>query len=81
MKKFAKSVLEKIIQDVYQAKTLQEGQKIMFDFIEGTKIEERDKQKMLNELEQIPNLTKLWVYITNAMFRFEGLSVNSYKEK
>lgn len=76
MKHF-KSVLEEIIQDIYKAKNLEEGQLIMKKLIESTKIKDEDKKKMVNEVNNQPSLTKLQFYATNCMFKFEGLSVNS----
>jgi hypothetical protein len=76
--KHAQSILVPIIKDVYAAKTLEEGKKLMKDLVGSKKIKEQDKKKMLYEIEKIQSLTKLQFYATNAFLRFEGLSVNTY---
>ncbi len=76
MKHF-KSVLEEVIQDIYQAKNLEEGQLIMKKLVEKVKIKEEDKKKMVKEIDGQPTLVRLQFYATNALFKYEGLSVNS----
>ncbi len=78
MKKI-ESVLEKVIVEIFQAKTLEEGKTKMKECIEGTKIKETDKQKMLREVENIQSLIKLQFYATNAMFRYSGLGIGDRK--
>ncbi len=77
MNKHLNSVLTQIIKNVYQVKTLEEGQKLMKEFVESTKIKQIDKSKMLYEINNQPNLLKLQFYATNAMFKFEGLGVGT----
>jgi hypothetical protein len=72
------SVLEKVIQDVYQSKTLEEAQNIMILFIESTKVKEIDKRKMLIEVKNSKSLTRLQFYATNSLFKFEGLGVGEF---
>lgn len=73
-----KSVLEPIIKDVYQAKTLEEGQTVMKKLVDSTKIKDEDKKKMLREINSCPTLVKLQFYATNALFKFEGLGVGEF---
>jgi hypothetical protein len=82
MKKFA-SILEPILKDIYQCKTLEEGKVKMKELIESTKIKDIDKKKMLIEIEGCQTLIKLQFYATNACFKYEALSVNSvvYRSK
>lgn len=76
MKPQPTSVLEQCIQGIYQSRTLEEGKVLMKELIESTNIKSTDKNKMLNELENISTLARLQFYATNAMFKFEGLGVN-----
>lgn len=72
-----KSVLEPLIQDVYQAKNLEEGKEKMKTLINNTKIKALDKQKMLYTIDNdITNLTKLQFYATNCMFKYIGLGIS-----
>lgn len=82
MKKFT-SVLEPILRDIYQCKTLEEGKEKMKQLIELTKIKQEDKKKMLIDIEGCQTLIKLQFYATNATFKYEQLSVNSvaYRKK
>lgn len=80
MKKI-ESVLEKVIVEIYQSKTLDEGKTKMKELLESTNIKETDKQKMINELDKIQSLVKLQFYATNALFKYEGLGVGDRKSK
>jgi len=72
-----KSIIEEVISEVYKTQSLEVGKKLMKDLISQTKIKEQDKNKMLREVDNCQSLVKLQFYATNAMFKFEGLSVNS----
>ncbi len=76
MKK-VESVLEKCIQDVYQASSLEDGKEKMKKVLDECKIKETDKKKMLMEVEKIANLSRLQFYATNCLFKYEGLGVGS----
>jgi len=66
------STLNVIIQDVYAAKTLDEGREIIRNHLLASQINERDKQKMLLEIDRQPTLEALWQYISNALLKYEG---------
>lgn len=71
-----KSILEEVIQKVYQSKTADEAKSYLIPCIRDCKIKETDKQKMLYELGRLNSLRKIQFYATNAMFKFEGLGVS-----
>ena len=70
------SVLEQCIQKVYASKTVDEGKDHMIAVLDQVKIKPTDKQKMIHEIKNITQLSRLQFYATNAMFKFEGLGVN-----
>lgn len=77
-----KSILEQVIKDLYQAQTIDEGKKIMLGVVEKSNIKQEDKTRMKNEVLSIVSLTKLQFYVTNCMFKYEGLGVNNnFKSK
>lgn len=79
MKKFiSKSILEDISTPVFQAKTLQEAQTLITDYVNTRQIDKDDKESILSSTSECKTLAKLQSYICNSLLRFEGLSVNSY---
>lgn len=71
-----KSVLNQVIQDIYASKTANEAKQHFVGLLEASNIKKEDKVKMLDEVEKMNSLIKIQTYATNAMFKFEGLSVN-----
>lgn len=74
--KHYESTLATITQEVYSAKTAQEAKTIMINYLETTNV--KDKKKMIWDVSQLNNLTRVLTYFTNSLLRFEGLSVNTY---
>tara|TARA_R110000868_G_scaffold147485_1_gene368984 strand:+ start:1617 stop:1853 length:237 start_codon:yes stop_codon:yes gene_type:complete len=74
--KHYESTLATITTDVYAAKTAQEAKTIMINYLETTNV--KDKKKMIWDVSQLNNLTRVLTYFTNSLLRFEGLSVNTY---
>jgi hypothetical protein len=70
------STLTKIAEQVFTAKTCDEAKKIALDYLNESKINEEDRVKMIEEIQQKKELVKLQMYIANALLKFEGLSVN-----
>ena len=67
------STLNVIIQDVYAAKTLEEGREIARNHLLMSQINEKDKQNMLLEIDRQSTLEALWQYLSNALLKYEGL--------
>lgn len=75
-KKEIKSVISRIITDLYSARTVDEAKELFTTFVDATNIKESDKQKMLEEVSKMTTLRKIQMYATNAMFKYEGLGIN-----
>ncbi len=73
------STLNVVIQEVYLCKDAEQAKKILLDHLETSKIDKLDKKKMELDIKALNHINAVYKYATNAMFRFEGLSVNSYK--
>lgn len=71
-KKVKVSVLNKVVQKVFKAKTVDEARNVMRECLEASKINNDDKQTMLDEIEQITTLEKIHQYIVNAILAYEG---------
>jgi hypothetical protein len=71
-----KSTLTKIAEQVFTAKTCDDAKKIALDYLSESKINEEDRVKMIEEIQQKKDLVKLQMYIANALLKFEGLSIN-----
>lgn len=53
-------------------KTVDEARNLMRECLESSKINDEDKQIMLDEIEQITSLEKIHQYIANAILAYEG---------
>lgn len=71
-KKKKVSVLNKVVQKVFKAKTVNDAQNLIRKCLEDSKINDEDKQTMLGELERITTLEKIHRYVTNAILAYEG---------
>jgi len=75
--KFLKSILEQVIQKVYQSKTADEARNHMLELLNDSGIKETDRNRMIQELDRLQTLKQIQFYATNAMFKFEGLGVGN----
>ena len=77
--KHYESTLTNITEQVYSAKTAQEAKSAILTHLESTNV--KDKKKMIWDVSQLNSLVRIQSYFTNALLRFEGLSVNSYAKQ
>jgi len=66
------SVLNRVSQKVFTAKTVDEARDLMKECLESSKINDENKQTMLDEIEKITTLNKIHQYIANAILAYEG---------
>lgn len=66
------SILNRVVQEVFKANTVNEARSLMQRCLESSKINDEDKQTMLDEIEQITTLEKMHQYIANAILAYEG---------
>ena len=66
------SVLRAVVQKVFSAKTLDEARELMRKCLESSKVNAKDKQTMLDEIERIKTLGGIYRYIANAILAYEG---------
>ena len=82
MKADIKSSLEKVISEVWAEPNFVKAKKIILDYLNDSKIKEEDKKKMALEIEfNVRDKTRLDFYLTNALLKYEGMSVNNRKVK
>jgi hypothetical protein len=74
------SVINRCIQNVYSAPSLDQAKFHMNEMLDQCKIKREMRSKMRIEIGEIKSLNKLQFYATNAMLKFEGLGVGSYKD-
>ena len=72
MKKNKVSVLNRVVQEVFKAKTVDDARDLMKGCLESSKINDENKQTMLDEIEKIKTLDKIHQYIANAILAYEG---------
>ena len=79
MKLELKSSLEKIIKEVWAETNFPKAKQMMLDFLNESKIKEEDKKKMALEIEfNIRSKPRLDYYLTNALLKYEGMSLNPF---
>ena len=71
-----KSVITQRITEIYSADNLATAKELFRDLLNDSNIKGIDKEKMLVELEKITTLRQVQFYVTNAMFKFEGLGID-----
>jgi hypothetical protein len=71
------SDLRAIVQQVYKARTLEEGEKIILEFLQGPtcQVRQDEKVRMTLRASQCSSLLKLQTYLTNSLLRYEGMRV------
>jgi hypothetical protein len=71
------SALRAIVQQIYVAKTLEEGAKIAVDFLKSPTcpIRASENHIMLQRVNGCPTLVKLQFFLTNSLLRYEGMRV------
>lgn len=73
------SILESISTQVFQSKTLQDGQQTMLKCLEEHHIKEEDKQSLIRGCMDCKSLTRLQQYLCNALLKYEGMSLSKVK--
>lgn len=64
--------MNKVVRDVWMAHTVDKARDIIRDCITASKINNENKQKMLDEIEKITQLCEMYKYVTNAILAYEG---------
>ena len=69
-------ITDTFLQDnIWSNPSLEDAKNKFAELIRSTKINAKDKLKMLNEIAKIPSKERLDMYAVNAKFKFEGLGV------
>lgn len=71
-----KSVFEQISEEVFKMKNLEEAKTFVIVFIKSKKINEKNKQTILLELNCSKNLIDFQKYICNSLLKYEGMGMN-----
>lgn len=67
------STLTSITEQVWSAKTAQEAKTVIIGYLETTNV--KDKKKMIWDVSQLNNLTRIQFYFANSLLKFEGMGV------
>lgn len=70
-----KSIFEQISEEVFKMRDLNEAKKFVTEFVQNKNINDKDKQSIINEVNNAKNLVRFQTYICNALLKFEGLGV------
>ena len=71
------STLDKIAEQVFEAKTCTDAKQIVIDYLNESQIKESDRLKMITEVTNMKHLHKVQLYIANALLKYEGLGVGT----
>ena len=79
------SILDKVIQQIYDADTFDKAKSIFINTVNSSKINPDDKYKMLSNIQDIESkyssekarLDAIKIYATNSMFYKKGMSTRS----
>lgn len=79
------SILDKVIQQIYDADTFDKAKSIFINTVNSSKINPDDKYKMLSNIQDIESkyssekarLDAIKIYATNSMFEKKGMSARS----
>ena len=66
------STLASIASLVWEAQTVQQAKDTLTEHLRSTNVKDRDK--MIQDIEQLKTLTAVHRYTANALLKFEGLS-------
>ena len=66
------STLASIASLVWEAETVQQAKDTLTEHLRSTNVKDRDK--MIQDIEQLKTLTAVHRYTANALLKFEGLS-------
>ena len=79
------SILDKVLQQIYDADTFDKAKNIFANAINSSKINPNSKRKMLSNIQDIESkyssekarLDAIKIYATNSMFEKKGMSTRS----
>ena len=80
MKITIKSTLADIAPQVYQAVNYESARAIITEHLKESHIKNEDKKKMLDGVEKLNNLRQIQTYFSNALLKYEGMSLTNNKE-
>lgn len=66
------STLASIASLVWEAETVDQARTVLIEHLSSTKV--KDKDKMIQDIEQLKSLEAVHRYTANALLKFEGLS-------
>ena len=72
--KHYESTLAKIADQVFRSTDLNETKALIVSHLESTRV--KDKDKMISDISQLTNLTRVKFCFTNMLLAFEGMRVN-----
>jgi hypothetical protein len=75
-----KSIFEQISADVFAATNLQQTKTFIKTFINEKKINDKDKQLILKNVDACKTLPRLQMYVCNSLLQFEGMGLDQLEK-
>lgn len=70
-----KGILDKAMNDIYTATTLDECKALALNLVHQSKINDRDRNTMVRNINNSNTLIKLQTYLTNSYFVFNKMGL------
>ena len=71
-----KSIFEQIAQPIFKINDVVKAKQFVAEFVVEKNINDKDKQLILNNIQNCKNITAVHRYICNSLLKYEGMSVN-----
>jgi len=77
MKITIKSKLEGASEQIFHAANWQVAKELLLEYVKESEISDKDKRKMLDDVNRLTNLIKIQQYFCNSLLKYEGLSTKT----
>jgi hypothetical protein len=70
------STLTNVCSEIWGMNDVNLAKETLINYVNGTKVKDEDKKRMINDVSIITSKMKLDRYVANALLKYEGLGVN-----
>ena len=76
-----KSIFEQISHQVFTMKNAVEAKQFITEFVNDKKINDIDKNNIIENVNACQNIVKIQSYICNSLLKYEGMGMNKLGDK
>lgn len=70
------SIFEQIAEQVNSIKDLAQGRQSLIEFVQKTKVNDKDKKLIVYNISEAKNIYALQKYVYNSLLKYEGMGMN-----